>query len=245
MKNKFSFNRIGLMLRADWIEYKKAFLLFAGLLIAANLFLFANESEGLQGFLFVAGIFSTFTAFYIYVGWKVHRAKNRLLTLPASNVEKFVEIKTVGFILFCVYFLIYAIILEIVHLKTGATIWLLSGFGANANYTALIAATGLVLFVCTFQFMCCIALRKFPLGVGTLFLFVYAFAISYTILILFKIEYPGLFFDDLNSQSGFIQASAFIETMNFLATYFAWSMLIASMVLMYISFLKLKEKQIR
>ena len=167
------------------------------------------------------------------------------MTLPASTFEKFVEIKTVGFILFCVYFLIYAIIVGIVHLKTGATIWILSAFNANADHTGLIVGTGLILFVCTFQYMCCITLRKFPLGVGTLFLFVYAFAISFTILGLFKVDYPGLFFGDLNAQNGLIQASAFIETMTFLTKNNMWCMYLSAVLLMFISFLKLKEKQIR
>jgi len=245
MKNKFSFSRIGLMLRADWIEYKKAFLLFAGLLVAANLFLFANEREGFQAFLFVAGIFSTFTAFYIYVGWKVHRAKNRLLTLPASTMEKFVEIKTVAFILFCVYFLIYTIILGIVYLKTGATIWLLSIFEQNVDKMAVFMGIGVVLFITAFQYMCCVALRKFPLGVGTLFLFVYVFAIVYTTLVCFKIDNPNLFAVDFNFHSDYIRSNAIFDTIIFLTTNFAWCMYVSAAVLMYISYLKLKEKQIR
>ena len=245
MKNKFSFSRIGLMLRADWIEYKKAFLLFAGLLAAANLFLFANESAGLQGFLFVAGILSTLIAFYMYVGWKVHRAKNRLLTLPASTMEKFVEIKTVAFILFCVYFLIYAIILGIVHLKTGATIWILSVWKPDIDLMPILMGIGVVLFICTFLYMCCVALRKFPLGVGLLFLFVYVFAISYTTLAIFKIDNPNLFTSNLNMYLGYIRSNAIFDTMVFLFKNFAWCMYLSAALLMYISYLKLKEKQIR
>jgi len=240
MKNKFSLRRIGLMLKADWIEYKKAFLLFVVLLLAANLFLFWNTREGFQAFLFVVGIFSTLTFFYTVVGWKIHRSKNRLLTLPASNLEKFVEILLVGFILFCVYFLIYAIILGISHLTVGLQIWFMSAQYPDIDQTAM--GAGLLIFICTFLFMCSIAFRKYSLGIGTLFLILYSVVISGSIAF---IAYKNADLFDYNFYGGLFHSNAFIETMGFLNSYNTPVMCIASAVLLYISYLKLKEKQIR
>ena len=244
MKNNFSFHRIGLMLKADWTEYKKAFLLFVGLLIAANLFLLWPASEGFQTFLFIAGILSTLTAFYVFTGWTVHRSKNRFLTLPASNIEKFVEINTVGLILFCVNFLIHAILLGIMFLKSGTAIWLLSVLHINIDLNAFLSVLGLILFVCTFQFMCSIALRKYALGIGSLLLFGNAMLYSFSTFLLIKIE--G--FDKLDTydfHTGFIRSNALIEMLSFLSTYNFPAMCFASVVLVYVAYLKLKEKQIR
>jgi hypothetical protein len=244
MKSKFSLSRISLMLKADWTEYKKAFLLFVGLLIAANLFLLWPASEGFQVFLLVAGIFSTLTAFYVFTGWKVHRSKNRFLTLPASNIEKFVEINTIGVILFCVFFLIHAALLGIMFLKSGTAIWLLSVLHISIDLNAFLSVLGLILFVCTFQFMCSIALRKYALGMGSLFLFGYGMLMVFSTYLLAKIE--GL--DKLNSydfHSGLLRSNAIIEMANFLNTYNFPAMCFASVVLVYVAYLKLKEKQIR
>jgi len=244
MKNKFSFSRIGLMLKADWIEYKRAFLLFTGLLVAAHLFLFLNTSNGLQGFLFVAGIFSTLTAFYIFTGWKVHRARHRLLTIPASTLEKYIELLFVCLILFVVFALVCTIAAGIVHINSDAKIWLLSTFSNHETQQVNIMGLGLVIFICVFQFMCCISIRKFALGVGTLFLFLYAMVIAYSTYLLVKIE--GLdATNGMNFNAGFMRSNALIEMLRFINEYNALFMGIATIVLLYISYLKLKEKQIR
>jgi hypothetical protein len=243
MKNNFSFRRIGLMLKADWIEYKMAFLIFAASLLAINLFMFQNMREGFQAFLFVAGIISCILFSYMLVGWKVHRSKNRFLTLPCSTIEKFIEILLVGFILICFYLLIYTIIAGSSHLISGEPMWLLTGANLNVQPAeSKILAIGLILFICIFLFMCSIAFRKFPLGIGILMLISYASIISYTIY--FIVRYEKLL-NISNSQSGFIQSNALFETMQLLNTYNVWVMCIASVVLLYVSYLKLKEKQIR
>ena len=243
MKNNFSFRRIGLMLQADWIEYKMAFLIFAASLFAINLFMFQNMREGFQVFLFSGGIISIIMFFYMITGWKVHRAKNRILTLPASTIEKFVEMLLIGFILFCVFLLIYMSILWSSHLISGEPVWFMSGFKLNTNPADAnsMMGMGLVFFICTFLFMSCIAFRKFPLGVGLLMLISYSSVLSYTAYLFFRLEN----FDFNNFQNGFIQSSALMETTRFLVTCNAWGMYIASAVLLYISYLKLKEKQIR
>jgi hypothetical protein len=198
--------------------------------------------EGFQVFLFVVGNLSILMCFYNYIGWKVHRSKSRILTLPASTIEKFVEMMFVGFILLCVYLLIYTSILGISHLISGESIWFLSDF-LKANLTQLRIVTGIVLFVSTFLLMCYFTFRRFPFGAGALFLISYASIISYTAYIFYKIE--DYDFNNFNFLNGFLQSNAWLETMSFLNTYNTLGMCIASVVLLYISYLKLKEKQIR
>jgi len=239
MKNNFSFKRMGLMLKADWIEYKTAVLIFFASVFAIHLFLFLNMNEGFQIFLFTVGIISILLCFYIFTGSKVHRIKNRFLTLPASNIEKYVEILFVGFLLFCAYLLIYTGILGASHLISGEPVWFLSG--SKAWESKNVFGMGLVVFICTFLFMCFIMFRKFPLQIGVLFLIAYSSVISYTVYLILKFENFNLNIPF----SGFIRSNALLNTVGFLSTYNAWGMAVASAVLLYVSYLKLKEKQIR
>ena len=232
------------MLKADGIEYKKAFFLFTGLTVAVNLFLFLQMAIGFQAFLLVAGLFFTLTACYVFTGWKVHRAKHHFLTLPASTLEKFVEILIVCLILLGVYLLIYTLLIYFAHLKSGEAVWILSVFHSDVDMTAIGMGISMILFICVFQFMCCIAIRKYSLVIGTLILIVYAMVIVYSTYLLFKIE--GL--DNMNNfhvDSGIFRSNAIFEMLNFVNTYNTLCMCIAAVVLTYISFLKLKEKQIR
>jgi hypothetical protein len=89
--------------------------------------------------------------------------------------------------------------------------------------------------------MCCIAFRKYPIQIGLLLLGLYGFVFSYTVYLFAKIED----FRNLNIGGGFFSSNATIETTVFLNTYSAWGLGIASLALLYVSYLKLKEKQIR
>ena len=242
MKNNFNLHRIGLMLKADWIEYKKSFLLFAGLLFAHNLFLFLVRvnNEETQSLIFLPSIIGTLIYFYTFVRWKVHRSKNRFLTLPAETVEKFVEILVVGLIFLCVCVLIHTVILGLVHLINGAPLrlWFIHDIRLDAR-----SATGICMlsFICTFLFMCCIAFRKYPLPLGALILIGYGIVCVYTVYLFVKID--G--FTAFTNRGGFIQSNAIIDTTLFLSKYHIWGLGIATIVLLYIAYLKLKEKQIR
>jgi hypothetical protein len=243
MKNNFSFRRIGLMLKADWIEYKKVFSIFAVLLLAINLFLLRNVSNGIQVFLFCVSFFNALTFFYYYVGWKVHRSKNRFLTLPSSAIEKFVEILFVGFVFFCVFILIHTILLGISNLIYGTQIWFLRDVSRDAGSEVIVfsQSISMILFICTFLLMCCFMFRKYPLPLGTLILILYGLVCVYTVYIFVRIDNM----ENFNTFGGLIHSNAFMETVIFITKYNMVGLCAASAVLLYISFLKLKEKQIR
>jgi hypothetical protein len=243
MKNNFNLHRIGLMLKADWIEYKKSFLLFAGLLLALNLFLFrVNDRESgmeMQSFIYIAGMLGTLIYFYTFIGWKVHRSKNRFLTLPAGAMEKFVEILVVGFIFLCVCVLIHTVILGLVHLINGAPLRL--WFIHDLITEGLATKVCMLSFIGTFLFMCCVAFRRYPLPLGALILIGYGIVCVYTVYLFAKIDGLTAF----TNRGGFIQSNAMIDTTLFLSKYHILGLGIAIVVLLYVSYLKLKEKQIR
>ena len=199
----------------------------------------------MPGFLFVAGVFSTMTAFYVFTGWKVHRVRHRLLTLPASTLEKYIELLAVCLILFVVFALVCTIAVGIVHFYAGEKVWLLSVFSTHEAQQSIKVGLGLICFICAFLFMCCISIRKFAFGVGSLFLFLYAMVIAYSAYLIVKIEGLDAANNGMNFNSGFTRSNAFIEMLRFINEYNALCMGVAACVLLYISFLKLKEKQIR
>jgi hypothetical protein len=227
------------MMKADWIEYKIPVLIFFASLIAINSFMFMNMREGFQAFLFFAGVDAIFICFLMFTGWKVHRSKNRFLTLPASTFEKYVEMLLAGLILACVYFAIYSGILYASHLISGEPIWFLSPTFLQESDNVF--AWGLVLFISVFFWMCYIAFRKMQFGIGILLLIGYASVISYTAYLIARIEN----FNINIPHDGFVESNALFNTLGYISSYNNWAMGIASAVLLYISFLKLKEKQIR
>jgi len=246
MKKNFSFHRIGLMLKTDWIEYKKSFLLFAGLLLAVNLFIFLIDRNGFQIFVFSATMFGTLMFFYTFTGWKVHRSKNRFLTLPANTVEKFVELLIVGIIFFGVCKLIHLTVLGCSHLFMDTQIWFMNDLPVDAIaradfFSQISMAVIMLLFISTYFLVSCLTFRKYPLPLGALILILYGIVCVYTVYFFVKIEN----FNTINMSDGFFRSNAMIETILFLNTYIGWGLGIATVVLLYVSFLKLKEKQIR
>ncbi|MDR0795154.1 MAG: hypothetical protein LBE79_03760 [Tannerella sp.] len=246
MDNKFSLNRMGLMLRADWIEYQKSFIIFATMLLGVNAIMLRATSEQAQVAIFSISFLTTLLFFYSFVGKKVHREKNRFLTLPASGIEKFGEMLLVCLILFCVYLLIHAMLLGISGLVNGAEIWVfqqkeIASSASSYNFNSVGIAIGMSTFVCIFLFICSIAFRKFPLQIGILCLILYGMICTYTVYHFVKMDN----FEQLNSIKGFMHSNAMVETVFFLHTYSFWGLGFASAILLYVSYLKLKEKQIR
>jgi len=147
-------------------------------------------------------------------------------------------------ILFVVFALVCTIAAGIVHFSSDAKVWLLSAFSTQEAQQSIKVGLGLIFFICTFLFVCSISIRKFALGVGTLCLFLYAMVIAYSTYLIVKIEGLGEI-NGMNFSCGFMRSNAFIEMLRFINEYNTLCMGIAAIVLLYISFLKLKEKQIR
>jgi len=87
----FSFKRIGLILRADWIENRKSWMISMGLLLLAYVLMMWDQFHVQNNMVGWTVLFSAIL-FFNYVGKKIHRSKGLFLTLPASNQEKFIAI---------------------------------------------------------------------------------------------------------------------------------------------------------
>ena len=111
--NNFSFQRIKLLLKADYTEYKiylyYALGAFAAIISVAFIIMNMEDTERgklqIQYSLFWLMLFSCSTYFCQYVGRKVHEYKNTYLTLPARTSEKYVVILLEGFLLLLLYLL--------------------------------------------------------------------------------------------------------------------------------------------
>ena len=113
--NNFSFQRIKLLLKADYTEYKiylyYALGAFAAIISVAFIIMNMEDTERgklqIQYSLFWLMLFSCSTYFCQYVGRKVHEYKNTYLTLPARTSEKYVVILLEGFLLLLLLYLLF------------------------------------------------------------------------------------------------------------------------------------------
>jgi len=95
MKN-FSLNRVGLMLRADWCEFKSYILWGSSAIYATILAIFLYNNENINKdvykatfiFLLLGAIVSS----HIYAHYKVGSSKGLGLLIPCSAAEKFIAI---------------------------------------------------------------------------------------------------------------------------------------------------------
>lgn len=107
MNTNFSFRRTGLLLRKDWMEYKKG-LSFVVLITVGALLLFyftaGYNNKVFHPFTFyVFGLIATLIGFCRYVNKIIHHSKGIYLTLPASNTEKYVAILIEGALFFLTF----------------------------------------------------------------------------------------------------------------------------------------------
>lgn len=163
MNNIFSLKRVGLILRADWIENRKSWMITMGLLLLAYVFLLWDRTvvqNNMMGWtLLIAALL-----FFNFVGKKMHRPKGLFLTLPASNPEKFVAIWLVAFFYLVSCFLIFWGVIAVNNLISGYPVVELF---RTAPSTGVVALT--VFFTC-WLFASYVTFRKnaFIIGVALL-----------------------------------------------------------------------------
>lgn len=234
MNNIFNVKRIMLLLRADWIEYKKTFYLSAGLLFLAYILLLWNAGNQIQLNLYWFGLTITQLSYYSYIQRKMHKSKGLSLTLPASNPEKFTVLILVGLLYFIVYLAIYWLVIGINLLFTEMTPSTFGWLNKLWEYTY-----GALLFVFAFLFLAYMTLRKFalPVGLAALVLIVVAFVRIY-----FPLVKDSVVLDPSHLA---VRSDAIYDTLLILGQGFNPAMCVASVVLLYISYLKLKEKEIK
>ena len=226
MKTDFSIQRINLLLRKDWIENKKK-LAYGVLVILGVLFFFLLSSilwdTRFRTFtLYVLGSLGTFIAFCSYV------------TLPASNQEKYAAILIEGIVVFLAY---------------QVTFWTGTGIASMLIHIQPVAFKDIIMtlqdftmlaFVGSLMFLSYVTFKKYALGIacgGYILIIASIIGIVYLCINILNIQ-PGM-------NSFCYESSPLYTAVYWLSFAFTPAFLIATLVVLYVAYLKLKEKELR
>ncbi len=237
MKTDFSIQRINLLLRKDWIENKKK--LAYGVLVILGVLLFFLLSSILWATrfrtftLYVLGSLGTFIAFCSYVNLMIHRPRGLFLTLPASNQEKFAAILIEGIVVFLTY---------------QVTFWIGTGIASMLIHIQPVAFKDITMplqeftmlaFVGSLMFLSYVTFKKYALGIA---------CGGYILIVASIIGIVYLCISTLNIQSGMdrfcYESSPLYTAVYWLSFAFTPAFLIATLVVLYVAYLKLKEKEL-
>lgn len=234
MDNIFSFKRIGLILRADWIEHKRTFCLTAALLLVGYIILLLwKENESSQFAIYLLGLFLGLVSYFSFVGRKIHRSKGLSLTLPASTLEKYISLLIMGVCYFLLFTGLFWIVAGLFHLFTGMKIISLSGLADNPQISSAFFT-----FMTAYLLVCYFTFRKYPAAIGLVILIVLGTLFGNLYGYIYGINF-------ISGNYDFVKSDAIYETMKFLGENFHLATFVTSAVLFYVAYLKLKEKEIK
>lgn len=243
MNNKISLQRIKLLLRADWIEHRAQVIFVVGSFLAALIVFFllmqreevtAKDFIRKQYFFYGLGLFYYFVYFCRYVGIKVHSSKGLYLTLPANTAEKFITLLLEGFILMALFLLLLWPALYGISL-VASNPPVINPFEVMDTFKMAIPLT---LFLASLAFLSYVTFRKYAFPIVFLF---YALLLGGTAFIIVRVV-----IETLRSQQGiFTEMTPMYYTVNLLIHYQAYAFVAATLGILYIAYLKLKEKELR
>lgn len=241
MDSNFRLKRIQWLLKADWIEYKKSFLVNMGVLFIAWIFILftigykENNINSLIG-IFGIGGFITLIYFCKHIGRKMHKGRGQFLILPAAAIEKYITLLLEG----CIYFVTFtALFLAGLFLRSSiagssAVISLPELFSKSFNTNGSEAA---LFFVSSLLILSYMTFGKHALFIAFAGMFAY---VSLFALIIYQF-FSGIF-ERFPSSMG---TSYINDTAQFMGDYYLPVMLVSTVVVLYVCFLKLKEKELR
>lgn len=242
MHTNFSLQRIKLLLLADKTELFRQYFLSILSYIAVTIaylmivkFVFHNEQKVEQKvyFFYKIGLFLFFLFFCRFANQKVHQIKGQYLTTPASSIEKFAVLLTDGILLLLFFHILFYILLYIASFLIPEIQTL------ETNKIIGKIPVSLYIFIASTFFLANITFRKNanPIVVVSYALLVFAFGI-WAIPILRAVREP-------QGNVYMIETTPLYYLYNFLTQYHGIILYAATLVVLYISYLKLKEKQIR
>ena len=242
MHSNFSLQRIKLLLLADKTELFRQYFLSILSYIAVTIaylmivkFVFHNEQQVEQKvyFFYRIGLFLFFLFFCRFANQKVHQIKGQYLTTPASSIEKFAVLLTDGILLLLFFHILFYILLYIASFLIPEIQTL------ETNKIIGKIPVSLYIFIASTFFLANITFRKNanPIVVVSYALLVFAFGI-WAIPILRAVREP-------QGSVYMIETTPLYYLYNFLTQYHGIILYAATLVVLYISYLKLKEKQIR
>lgn len=237
MHTDFSLHRIRLLLKADWIEHRKSFLFgMGGLLIIWLFILFIikikTQDIAPQAACFIIGGLITFIYFCRHAGRKVHTSMNIYYTLPASSLEKYTTLLLEGAMYFVTYIILFyagLLLWKLIH-PEALLLSLPKTFTTNGTESGVLLFTALI-------FLSYMTFKK------------HAFLIAITGIAAFLGLLLGVFVRLMvkiaDIYKNYFNSSFLFDTFDFMASWFAPVMLFSTLVVMYVAYLKLKEKELR
>ncbi|GHT36810.1 hypothetical protein FACS189435_0530 [Bacteroidia bacterium] len=256
METNFSLKRAALIWQADWIEYKRGFLLSMGVMFLVWMVLlwltdFNRQAEIQQSTFLAVGSFVTLILFCQHAGRKMHRTKGMFLTLPAGNAEKYISLLVEGI----VYFLGFQLIFWL-----GILVWKLyspemSVISFSAYYLGLpMELVALLLFSASIFFLSYMSFRKRPflivMGISAIYGILNIWMLSLVKRLLSGAGHAEEIHIHGSNIAGIkileqIQLDYMKDTAQILSDYCVPIFLAATVVVMYVAYLKLKEKEQR
>lgn len=224
MSTEFSLHRIGLLLRADWIEYKRNSLFRLIAIPILLIMILAMERPPLLSpmiFWFIVPPVSY--GFCSYVNKKIHAFPFLYNTLPANNIEKFSALLIEGLLLFIASILVIYITIRPSSFELFFNILAVQSFQPAG-------------FIVSLMLLAHVAFKKYALPN-----FLLGLALASLPLLVF-----GYFFLSHPVPFSYIEyACPDLRLLGQLSDYFNSAMWVVSLLVLYITYLKLKENELK
>jgi hypothetical protein len=237
MNTHYNFRRILLAMRADWMEYKKNYLFTMGVLFLVWMLLLfiihisRTPSMGMPASFWGIGMFVALISFCQHAGRKMHRQKGRFLMLPASNGEKYTALLLEGLAYFAGLQLVFWLGYGIWKPFTPALSISLSSISVNPT-----GGEGAIYLLSALLFLSYMTFRKYAALIAISGLSVY---------LAFFIAAVAQVVVNANFTRGYFESFYLYDAIVFQIKYFMPAMIVATLVVMYVAYLKLKEKELR
>ncbi|MDR0536813.1 MAG: hypothetical protein LBH04_02005 [Tannerellaceae bacterium] len=251
--NQFSLRRISLILRADWLENRRTWLYTAAALLIGWVLL-QWGSFGIYSSSKVDNLFGLFGLIMLinycrHVGRKLHRTKGNFLALPASNVEKYAAIILEGALFYLALLLFYGLAHLIVGLLLQAWVRPLPTVVGGATFGSVVTA----LFFSVLMLLSYVSFPKRPLLIYVGAIGIYTI-INVCIMLHIGWESFSISFVTINSNPtgvtdshdlAGINSTLFDAANRIMDASFAYVLAAATLALMYIIYIKVKELEHR
>jgi hypothetical protein len=232
------------MLQADWIEHKKGLLFSIGLLFLiwililwASLRFGSGVGTEAQHNFFFCICFGALIAFCSFAGRKVFRSKGLYYTLPAGNGEKYFTLLLEGLIYFLAFHLVFWGALYVCKLFVAWFEVIPFQLYYIDSESQAMGSESLLTFLASLFFLSYLSFRRRP------FLIALGGIVGYSCLfalLLFKCI-SGL----VTSTGTYLDTSSVSDAFTLMFAGFRPAMLVSTAVVMYVAYLKLKERELR
>ncbi|MDR0995615.1 MAG: hypothetical protein LBL81_04920 [Tannerella sp.] len=248
MEKKFSFIRVKYLLQADWIAYRSSALRTIGILLIIWLFLlwqvlppvssgnfsFGFSYQAVFQAMFWGGGFVTLIAFCRLAGRKVFRSKGLFYTLPANNLEKYVSLLLEGLAYFLSFQFVYwfgLIVWKLIFPGSFDLPYSLMTIHVRELQDLHLFFYAAMFFLSALFFLAHLSIPKHPLLIGFAFIFLYMFVVGQVL--------KGILFYQNKLYAGGVKDDRLFTC--------GWALMLflAAIWILYIAYLKLKERELR